>query len=140
MPNLLLQNSDIFSNDDVLCKQLQNRFQILKDIRKAGTEVNSDITFEWNFYKDGKAWLCKAMLKKKTIFWISVWDDCFKVTFYFSGKKKEAFLESDINESYKGIIKSAKPAGKICPLTIEFKETQDIKDFATIVALKIKLK
>jgi hypothetical protein len=37
---------------------------------------------QWRYYNDGKAWLCKVSYKKKTVFWLSVWEACFKVAFY----------------------------------------------------------
>ncbi|PKP08994.1 MAG: hypothetical protein CVU09_13085 [Bacteroidetes bacterium HGW-Bacteroidetes-4] len=37
---------------------------------------------QWRYYNDGKAWLCKVSYKKKTVFWLSVWEAYFKVAFY----------------------------------------------------------
>jgi len=41
---------------------------------------------EWRYYYDGKSWLLKTTKKSKTIFWLSVVQDSFKITFYFGDK------------------------------------------------------
>jgi hypothetical protein len=30
------------------------------------------LIIEWDYYKDGKSWLCKIINKKKTICWLSI--------------------------------------------------------------------
>ncbi len=140
MSDLLLKNPKQFPDDTFLKDILEARYLIYFEIKKLVCKINSNIEFLWNYYKDGKAWLCKVVLNKTTIFWLSVWNDCIKVTFYFSGKKKLAFMESDINDVYKKKLSEAKASGKISPLTLELADIEDLKDFAAIVALKIKLK
>ena len=45
---------------------------------------------EWRYYNDGKAWLCKVVNKKKTVFWLSIWEHYFKTSFYFTEKHLES--------------------------------------------------
>lgn len=33
---------------------------------------------EWRYYNDGKSWLCKMLSKKKNLFWLSIWEGCFR--------------------------------------------------------------
>jgi hypothetical protein len=39
--------------------------------------------YEWRYYMDGKAWLCKVQKKKKTIVWMSAWKGFIKQLFTF---------------------------------------------------------
>ena len=32
-----------------------------------------ELVAQWRFYIDGKAWFCKVVDKKKSIFWLSIW-------------------------------------------------------------------
>ena len=73
---------------------------------------------EWNYYKDGNAWLCKVCLKKKTVFWLSVWDKYFRTGFYFSEKYRSGVMELDIGDDLKENFSQAKPIGKLIPLAI----------------------
>ena len=70
----------------------------------------------WNYYNDGKAWLCKVQFKKKTIFWLSVWDKYFKMGFYFTEKNCKGIFEMEIDEGIKKDFKEHKPVGKLLPL------------------------
>lgn len=60
-----------------------------------------ELTPEWRYYNDGKSWLCKMLHKKKNLFWFSVWDDCFKTTFYFTEKNLEDIVTLPISEEIK---------------------------------------
>ncbi len=140
MSDLILTNPDLFPDETVLQDLLKDKYKIYITIKERMLEINSDLSFDWNYYKDGKSWLCKVTLKKKTVFWLSLWDDCIKVAFYFSGKKKDAFMESDIKDVYKQQLQDAKPIGKLSPLNFEFPNDKNIEDLAAVAALKIKLK
>lgn len=140
MSKLILTNPDLYPDDLVLKNMLKEKYEIFAEIVDTILSLNTDIMFNWKYYRDGKSWLCKVALKQKTIFWLSLWDDCIKVTFYFSGKKKDAFLSSDIKDIYKKRLEEAKPSAKICPLTFEFRDNNEIEDLAAVAALKIKLK
>lgn len=49
-----------------------------------GLLTGRQLSATWNFYKDGKSWLCKVQHKKKTVLWLSVWEDCFKLFLLYS--------------------------------------------------------
>lgn len=53
---------------------------------------------DWRYYNDGKAWLSKGEYrwvtlrgtnKVKPIFWLSIWDGFFKVSFNFSERIRD---------------------------------------------------
>lgn len=49
---------------------------------------------EWKYYGDMKAWLCKVGDGHKTIFWFSVWEGFFLVSFYFLKRHLEVLRHS----------------------------------------------
>lgn len=95
---------------------------------------------EWRYYNDGKAWLCKMVFKKKTIFWLSVWDGFFKAGFYFVERHLEGIYELGIDESIKQELKKAKPFGTLFPVTLSIKKPDQIGDLLSIIDYKKSLK
>lgn len=76
---------------EVMGDNYANFDRILKTLAEQG------VANEWTYYKDGKSWLGKAQRKKKTVLWLSVWEECFKLTFYFTEKTSRAYslIESE---------------------------------------------
>lgn len=95
---------------------------------------------EWRYYNDGKAWLYKVTLKKKTVAWVSMWEESIKTSFYFTDKNRDGIMDLDIGESVKTTFSQAKPIGKLIPLTLDLKQKEDAEDFRKIAEYKISLK
>ena len=94
------------------------------------------MSLEWNFYNDGKAWLCKLVHKKKTMCWISIWDRYFKTTFYFTEKNTKDICALEIDRTVKENYLSAKPFGKLKPLTIDVKSKKTLSNIYTLMKYK----
>ncbi|MBK0036514.1 DUF3788 family protein [Enterococcus sp. S52] len=74
----------------------------------------------WRYYQDGKAWLSKGEYKwtttrgtnkVKPIFWLSMWEGFFKVSFHFSEKVRTQLLSLPISEETKESIHKAPTNG-----------------------------
>lgn len=81
METQLLRDQHIFPSTEVLKNALKESYGVYEELIQTITNTQYGLTIEWNYYKDGKAWLCKVQYKKKTIFWLSVWDQFFKKEF-----------------------------------------------------------
>jgi hypothetical protein len=95
---------------------------------------------QWNYYNDGKAWLCKVQYKKKTVFWLSVWDKYFKMGFYFTEKNCKGIFELDIADSIKKEFKEHKPVGKLLPLVLSITKKAQLNDALKLAEYKKNLK
>ncbi len=95
---------------------------------------------EWRYYNDGKAWLCKVVFKKKTVFWLSVWDGSFKTGFYFAERHIRGTLELEIDDSIKEKLKKTEPSGKLYPVVIVIDTEQQLSDLLKIIEFKKGLK
>ncbi len=95
---------------------------------------------EWRYYNDGQAWLCKVAFKKKTIFWLSVWDGFFKAGFYFVERHCPGIHDLEIDGSIKEELKKNKPFGTLFPVALSIKKPEQIPDLLKIVEYKKKLK
>ncbi len=140
MDKPLLNNPDIFPDEHVLSGILGDSYSAFEKLMNKVSEPELALTPEWRYYKDGKAWLCKVTYKKKTIFWLSVWDEVFKIGFYFTERFIPGIMELDIDKRIKDSIDPEKCFGKLIPVTIEIKTDEQVEDVLTIASYKKGLK
>lgn len=99
-------------------------------------EMNS----EWRYYRDGKSWLLKTTLKKKTIFWLSLVPGGFRTTFYFSDKAEAAIAESSLPEAMKQEFIGGKHYGRIRGLTVNYLDLADVEAAKELIAIRKRMK
>ena len=132
----LLNDKSEFPDDAVLGKYLGKTKPLWDTFAGHVNSASGTMTLEWNYYNDGKAWLCKLVHKKKTVCWISVWDQYFRTTFYFTGKYDQDIMVLRIDQRYKENYKSGKSFGKLKPLTIEVKTKKSLDSVYELVKFK----
>ncbi|HCC38168.1 MAG TPA: hypothetical protein DEQ14_11475 [Treponema sp.] len=98
------------------------------------------LVLEWNYYNDGKSWLCKILNKKKNLGWLSVWDTGFRLTFYFTEKTIGGIYDLDIDDSIKNTAKETKSVGKLLPVILPVKNKKTLDDGLKILEYKMTLK
>lgn len=137
---MLLRDPDIFPSEEVLEANLgKDVFQVYQELMIEIAEVG--LAPEWNYYRDGKAWLCKVINKKKTVFWLSVWDDnFFRTGFYFTAKNCIGIDALDINDRIKKDFSEAKSVGKLLPLILDIRKKEQLGDLLKIIDYKKSLK
>lgn len=121
--------------EEILCKQLyQTYLQIESSISALG------LSAEWRYYHDGKAWLCKITHKKKTVAWLSLWNHCIKISFYFTEKTREGVMLLDVGNDIKTSFAQAKTIGKLIPLMLDLDQPDQIDGFTKTAIYKMNLK
>lgn len=140
METPLLKNPDAYPSDEILRSVLKDSYPAYEETMKQITGADHGLVPQWNYYKDGKAWLCKVGFKKKTIFWLSVWDGYSKAGFYFVERYCMGILELDIDKRIKEEFKSQKPIGTLFPLAIEMRRKEQVKDLLAVIEYKKSLK
>ena len=99
---MLLRDAGIFPSGKILEEALgKNIYNVLLSFLEAVTNKEYGLVIEWRYYNDGKAWLGKAIYKKKTIFWLSAWEGFFKTSVFFTEKHLEAIAELAISVTIK---------------------------------------
>jgi len=137
---MLLRKVEIEPTEEVLENTLEKSvLAAYRELLKIITN-DFDLEYEWRFYKDGKAWLLKAIHKKKTIFWLSAWDRSIKTNFYFTEKARSGIFDLPVNGEIKEQFDKAKAVGKLIPLTLEIERKEQLRDFREIVKYKKGLK
>ncbi|GET22250.1 DUF3788 family protein [Prolixibacter denitrificans] len=140
METIQLKDPNTPPSDEVLKEVLGTSFDAFDELMKTVRNAPYDLVAGWNYYIDGMAWLCKVQFKKKTVFWLSVWDHYFKTAFYFTEKTKPGVLELEISEPVKTDFIEKKPTGKSIPLVINVTGKEQLGDVLRIVEYKKRLK
>ncbi len=135
-----LRDQSIFPTNEVLQQVLGKSYAAFEELMASIASPEYGFTVEWNYYKDGKSWLCKVVHKKKTIFWLSAWNGFFKTTFFFTEKNLEDIATLAIDEKIKEAFAQAKPIGRLLPLIIDIDGSKKLKDLLMVTRYKKNLK
>ncbi len=99
-----------------------------------------NISEEWRFYNDGKSWLFRALQKKKTLFWIGVIKDTFRISFWFGDSDEPAIEASALPEIIKEEFRNAKRYAHSRAISIEVRSPEDLVNAKALAALKVNQK
>lgn len=134
MDRPLLHDANTYPVDTILNAILGNCSAVYQTF--VHTLPEYQIELEWRYYDDGKSWLGKAVSKKKTIFWLSVWQNFFKVSFHFTEKTCIGIINLPIVDEIKTSMVNAPIKGKLISLIIDVSETAHLKDVFTLISYK----
>jgi hypothetical protein len=135
-----LKDKNIVPEDDLIFSIIGENKILWQSIMQHMHIHYNNITEEWRYYNDGKQWLFKLLQKKKTIFWISIVKDTFRITFYFGDKAEPLIFTSDLPESIKHDFRTGKRYGKIRPVSLKICDQTDVDPVLKLAAIKCKMK
>jgi hypothetical protein len=136
--NIELRDANIYPDEIVLNKILGQSYAAYKDLLELFPKYQ--MNYEWRYYNDGKAWLCKVQRKKKTIIWMSAWNGYMQATIYFPMILLEKVLALDLTEESKEKIINTKNVGKSKPCIFEIRSSDILVDFVKVMEFKINNK
>jgi len=145
----LLRDPDIKPTGEVLAAALSSAYKTYIDFTEQ--LKNHEIELDWRYYNDGKSWLGKGLYKwstsrgtqkESTVFWLSVWDGFFKVTFYISEKYRQNTITLPLNNETHKMIENAVQIGKLkfFPLTFDISADILFNDLFTLIDFKKTIK
>jgi len=137
METQLLRKQEIFPSKEVLKDVLGDVYAVFEALETQVTQDEFALTFDWHYYNDGKSWLCKVGHKKKTVFWISVWDGFFQTVFFFLERHLEGIAALETGENSFVIEKNV---GKLIPIIFRIKSEKQIPDLLKMIEFKKKAK
>ena len=140
METRLLRDKEVYPNKEVLENALGESYLAFIELFDTISNEQYALVSEWRYYKDGQSWLCKVSNKKKTVCWISVWNEFFKTGFYFTEKTLLGINELNIEKDIKDDFRQSKNIGKLIPLVINVSRKEQIDDVLKIIKYKKKLK
>ena len=136
----LLKEEALFPEEKVLSDAMLDVYPVFRKLMSAVVSQKYGLTPQWNYYTDGKAWLCKLVHKKKTIAWLSVWRGHFRLSFYFTEKHGPAISQLGVNKKLKEQFASGQPAGKLKSIVIRVRDERQFRDVFTLIEFKKSLK
>ena len=132
-----LTDESVKPNDDLIFSIIGEKELLWKQTMSYLYDNNNDISEVWRYYKDGKSWLFRTLKKKKTIFWIRILNDTFRVAFWFADKLEPIILQSDLPESIKSEYKNAKRFNKSRCIYIDMRGSGDFQNVKKLIDLKV---
>jgi hypothetical protein len=138
LDTIQMRDETIIPDDNVLAGILGDSFPAYQALINLFDE--NQLSHEWRFYKDGKAWLCKVQKKDKTIVWMSAWKGCAHATIYFPEKFIDQIYSLDISEDRKEYFRRSKNMGKSRACTFEIRTIDVLDDFNKVMQVKITTK
>ena len=133
METQLLKEPEIYPSREVLKDSLCDVYSVFEELESLLTQNEFGLTLDWHYYKDSKAWLCKVARKKKTVFWLSIWQNYFKTSFFFLERHLEGIAALDIDEKNYTLEKEW---GKMIPMIFNITDKKQISDLLKIVKFK----
>ena len=137
MGTQLLREQEITPSKEVLKDALGNVYGVLEELEWQLTQKEFACTFDWTYYKDSKAWLCKVSHKKKTVFWLSVWEGYFKTSFFFLERHLEGIAALELGED-SFILE--KEWGKMIPVICNVSNKKQFPDLLKLIKFKKEAK
>jgi hypothetical protein len=135
---LELKDESIYPDENVLKGILGKSYDAYCKLLKLYDEYEMD--YNWRYYRDGKAWLCKVQKKKKTIVWMSAWKGYMQATVYFPEKYIDDIYGLDLSKDAVEKIRNTRNTGKSKPCIFEIRNMKVLKDISTVIQFKMSTK
>jgi len=136
----MFSDKDIKPADEQIFAILKEKKVLWLDIMNHMNDSYPSSAGDWHYYNDGKQWLFKMVLKKKTIFWAALSEDSFRVTFYFGDKALPVIQDSSLSEQIKNDFLNGKKYGAIRGITIIANTATDVEHIKKLIVIKCKMK
>jgi hypothetical protein len=138
MEKPVLTDKNQFPTDEIIFSNIGKSKQFWDSLFAHISESYPEITKEWRYYNDGKSWLLKVTKKTKTIFWLSVVKNSFRISFYFTDKAEPIILDSGLPDELKEQFINGKRFNKIRRLSILFNNKKDVESAKILLAIPCK--
>jgi len=138
METMVLNDKSVTPTEDQVFSIIGDKRIFWEKIMNYLHDNNTDITEVWRYYNDGKSWLFRTLKKGKTIVWIRVLEDTFRIAFYFGDKAEPMIEQSDLPESIKNDFRNAKRFNTTRGIGIEMADAADADNAIKLIELRLK--
>jgi hypothetical protein len=140
MDPIVLTDPTITPNDELVFSIIGDKRLLWQKISEYLYTRHKDISEVWRFYNDGKCWMFRYLKKDKTICWIGVLENTFRVGFWFGAKAEPIVLSGDLPEHIKEEFKNAKKTKIGSGIGIVVNNQVDVETVIKLMELRIKIK
>ncbi|MEA5135624.1 MAG: DUF3788 family protein [Candidatus Fimivivens sp.] len=147
MEQQLLRNPNVVPTSEIISEGLGSVSGVYTKFIERLKQYDVSL-MDWRFYNDGKAWLSKGEYKwttkrgtnkVKPLFWLSIWEGFFKVSFNFKLETKEELLNLPISDESKDIIKNVEASGKtmkFIPVIFDVDDEKQLNDIYVLMQFR----
>jgi hypothetical protein len=139
MEKAVLFDPAVYPTDAVIRSHIGDHLELWHAWQRRTLEAFPGCEGIWKYYNDGKSWLFRFLLKKKTLCWASLFENSFRVTFYFTDKAVSLIEDSSLPEPLKESFRSGKYYGRIRGITLTVQEDSDVDHILLLTSIRIKV-
>lgn len=92
---------------------------------------------EWKYSGVKYSWGFRVCDQKRVIIYLLPRDHYFKIAFVFGQKATDIILQSNVSQAIKDELRAAKVYAEGRGIRIDVKDDSDMKDFLTLITIKI---
>ena len=137
MNTKVLSDKNKIPNEAMVFSIIGDKELVWKQTMSYLYDRNNDISEVWKYYNDGKSWLFRILQKKKTICWIKILDDTFRIAFWFANRLEPIIIESRLPDKMKEEYLNSKTFNKSRCIFIDVQDSKDFENIKTLIDLKI---
>jgi hypothetical protein len=140
METPVLTNKNLYPTEELFFSNLGKTITLWQSVFDYIHSSHPEMTEQWKYYNDGKSWLMKVSSKSKTVCWVSVIKNSFRMTFYLNDRAEKLIMQSKIPDELKKQYLAGRKIKKINGLTVIFKSKKDVETAKKLFFIKLNLK
>ena len=140
MEPIVLTDPNVQPTDELIFSIIGENSRYWQQLIDYLYDHHADISEQWRYYNDGKSWLYRILQKKKTIYWIAVQKDTFRVSVFIPEKAEKLVEESDLSEIIKEEYRNAKQNSFGRAITVVVHAQEDFETVVKLAELRMKIK
>ena len=137
METSIFTDKTIVPDENMLRNALGGQYELWSKIKSLVSELYPPAKEEWNFPGQKYGWSFRIKDKKRAIIYLLPRDSFFLVAFVFGEKASNLALASDISDSIKHEIATAKVYAEGRGFRFEVKDESTLNDIKCLIRLKL---
>ena len=137
METRVFMDKSVEPNHNRLAEALGEKNRLWEALKKHLSENYDNILEEWKFYGQKHGWTLKVKQKKRTIFYLTPFEDLFKISFVFGDRAVAAVENSDLPKNLITELKNARKYMEGRGLQVDVERLEDIENIKKLVEIKM---
>jgi hypothetical protein len=108
-----------------------------KELRNGLEDEFGELVEDWKFYGQKSGWILKLLRKKRNLFFVTPQEGFFRSVFVFGDRAVAEVESSDLPESIKDALRTARKYAEGLGLQIEVTTVDDIDVVKKLVRIKV---
>lgn len=127
-----------FEPDEIQVRKiLRGTYPVYEEIDKFVKNSVGETIKEWKFYGAKNGWVLKTLFHRRNLFFISIYDDFFKISFIFGERAIAAILKSDLSDELKKVLSEARKYAEGRGLSLTVNDNSYLEEMRTLIIMKV---